>query len=167
MLLLLCIACTGMSWYIPSSQRTTISLPSSSYTTMAAAEELLFERLCKVDPTIPDTLLNYRHQMDIEDYDRFGYVLMTEKCSHYELREAIFRVFDAKLIEFGLDPGKAEKHGAICLFLPVFSSVFSIKEGSTNCYSSLSATMESWWSPNCSMPNVTTVCTSLIYLSLD
>lgn len=136
---------------------------------MAASrsEDLLFERLCKVDPTIPEALLKHGHRLDIEDYDRFKHVLKTEESSYYELRKAIFRVFDSKLIEFGLDPGKAVKYRQYVTLLPVCTSILSIKEGSTNCCSSSSARLERWWNPNCSMPNVTKVCTSMIYLSLD
>lgn len=90
---------------------------------MAAVEESLFERLCKVDPTISEALLKHSHRLGIEDYGRFEHVLKTEECSYYDLRKAIFRVFDSKLLEFGLDPGKAVKHCQCVALLPVCTSV--------------------------------------------
>lgn len=67
---------------------------------MAAVEELLFERLCKVDPTIPEALQKHRHRLDIGGYGRFKYVLKTEDSKdHHEWRKAIFCVLDAKLLE--------------------------------------------------------------------
>lgn len=96
---------------------------------MAAAEELLFERLCKVDPTIPDTLLKHHHRLDIYDYDGFEHVLKTEESSNHELRMAIFHVFDAMLFEFELDPRKAVEYHHFVTFLPVCTSILSMKEG--------------------------------------
>lgn len=123
--------------------------PTSScwYTRMAAtlAEELLFERLCKVDPTIPDTLLKYRHQLIIEGYDRFEHVLKTEEGSNYEFRMALLCVFDAKLIEFGLDPQMVKKYHQFVTFIPVCPSFFQLRGVMLhNCCSSLSASMERW-----------------------
>lgn len=78
---------------------------------MAIAEEMLFERLCKIDPTIPDALLKHRHRLDIEDYDRFEHVLKTEDSSNLqEWRKAIFCVFDAKLLDLQVD---LERHHLI------------------------------------------------------
>lgn len=71
---------------------------------MAATKVLLFDRLCKVDPTIPDALLKHRHRLDIEDYDRFEHVMKTEESSnHRDWRKAIFCVFDAKLLDLEVD----------------------------------------------------------------
>lgn len=118
---------------------------------MTAAEELLLERLCKVDPTIPYTFLKYQHQLNIEDYNRFEHVLKTEESSNYELRIAIFRILDAKLIEFDLDPELEEAidgcHDLNVKLFPVCIiciSLYSIIAGSNNCFPSSSAPTETW-----------------------
>lgn len=44
-------------------------------TSMAAAEEFMFERLRKVDPTLRDALMIHRQRLGIRDYDKIEHVV--------------------------------------------------------------------------------------------
>lgn len=100
---------------------------------MAAAEELLFERLCQVDPTLQDAVLKHRPRLDTEDYDRVEHVLKTEDSSvHHELRKAIVFVFDAKLFELGLEPGE-DHHQLSARLFPVCTTHLPTKKCIIDC----------------------------------
>lgn len=68
-----------------------------------SGKKSLLDRVLEVDPTLQEVLLKHRHRLDVGDYETVEDVLKNEDSCHREWRKAIFRLFDAKLLEFQLD----------------------------------------------------------------
>ena len=62
----------------------------------------VLSRLLKVDPALLDTLNRYEGQLNAGDYENVTFALTSVSLADREWRKAIFRLFDAKLLDLGV-----------------------------------------------------------------
>ena len=104
----------------------------------------VLSRLLKVDPALLDTLSRYEGQLNVGDYENVTFALTNVSLADREWRKAIFRLFDAKLLDLGVPVTQEDVRLSAKLF-PVGDKVVAILLFTLTDRLSLSCSMGRQW----------------------